>query len=48
MMNADAIVWYFNYHRSLGSAIGILLGYLGILHILTFGALAIVARKEAR
>lgn len=39
---------YFNLQRSLGLTVGILFGYLGVMHILTYLALVAVARREAR
>lgn len=47
-MNPGAIVQYFDYHRSFGSTVGLLLAYLGVLHALTLAGLAVLARKEAR
>jgi hypothetical protein len=47
-MGAEDVVKYMDYHRSFGSSVGILLGYLGVLHILTYLGLMVVARKEAR
>jgi hypothetical protein len=47
-MNPAAIVQYFEYHRSFGSTVGLLLAYLGVLHALTLAGLAVLARKEAR
>jgi hypothetical protein len=46
-MNTDALVTYFDYHRSLGASVGILLGYLGVLHVLTYAGLMLVSRKKA-
>jgi hypothetical protein len=34
--------------RSLGTTIGVLLGYLGAMHVATFAALLLVARRERR
>lgn len=47
VMNTDALVTYFDYHRSLGASVGILLGYLGVLHVLTYAGLMLVSRKKA-
>lgn len=48
LINPGAIVQYFDYHRSFGSTVGLLLAYLTILHALTLAGLAVLARKEAR
>lgn len=48
VISADAVVQYFDYHRGFGTSLGLLLAYLGALHLLTLAGLAILARKEAR
>jgi hypothetical protein len=45
-MNTDAVVSYFDYYRPLGESLGIVLGYLGVLHILTYTGLVLVSRKH--
>jgi len=37
-----------DFNRSFGVSIGILMGYLAILHALTYLSLLLVARKERR
>lgn len=36
------------FSRSFGTSVGILLGYLGVLHVLTFLGLLIATRNERR
>ena len=42
------MVSYMGYFRPFGTSMGILVGYLGVLHVLTYVALIVVSRKEAR
>jgi hypothetical protein len=43
-----AVVDYFEFGRPFSHTVGILLGYLGIMHGLTYLAMVVSARKEAR
>jgi hypothetical protein len=48
IVDTVAVVDYFDFGRPFSHTVGILLGYLGIMHGLTYAAMVISARKEAR
>lgn len=48
IVDTVAVVDYFEFGRPFGVTVGILLGYLGIMHALTYLAMVVSARKEAR
>lgn len=48
VVNSDAVAQYFGFSRSFGVTLGVLVGYLGVLHVVTFVAMLLIARKEAR
>ncbi|WIA10023.1 hypothetical protein OEZ85_010235 [Tetradesmus obliquus] len=47
-VDSSAVAAYFGMSRRFGTTIGILLGYLGLMHAATFAALLLVARRERR
>jgi hypothetical protein len=47
-MKADAWLPLLGYSRPFGVSMAILLGYLSVLHSLTFAALVAVAKRERR
>lgn len=48
VVDSDAVASYFGVGRSFGTTVGVLVAYLGVLHIATFLALVVVARREGR
>jgi hypothetical protein len=44
----DALVAPLGFSRSFGASFGILIGYLGVLHVLTFLGLLLATRNERR
>ncbi|WIA12636.1 hypothetical protein OEZ85_006289 [Tetradesmus obliquus] len=44
----DALLEYMQYGRPFGVSVAILGGYLGVVHLLTYAALVLLARHEAR
>jgi hypothetical protein len=44
----DAILEYYGYKRPFGTSVAILAGHLGVLHVLTYAALVLMANREAR
>ncbi|KAL6756257.1 ABC-2 type transporter-domain-containing protein [Haematococcus lacustris] len=47
-LRGDALLQYFNLTRPFAATLGIMLGYLLVMHILTYLALVLVSRKERR
>ena len=43
-----SILAYFEIFKPIWEIIVILLGYLGVMHLLTYGAYVVLARKERR
>eukprot|EP00775_Hariotina_reticulata_P005626 gene5626-5865_t len=48
VLDTAAVINYFDFARPFGVSVGILLGYLGVVHCLTFAFMMLSARKEAR
>eukprot|EP00882_Tetradesmus_deserticola_P030598 GHRQ01034440.1.p1 GENE.GHRQ01034440.1~~GHRQ01034440.1.p1 ORF type:complete len:104 (-),score=42.62 GHRQ01034440.1:435-746(-) len=48
IVDTIAVVDYFEFGRPFTTTVGILLGYLGVMHVLTYIAMVLSARKEAR
>ncbi|KAI8467922.1 MAG: hypothetical protein J3K34DRAFT_523385 [Monoraphidium minutum] len=48
VINLGAVLDYFNIFKPIWMIVVILAGYLGVLHLLTFGAYLLVGRKERR
>jgi MFS-type transporter involved in bile tolerance (Atg22 family) len=48
LVSNDALLQYMQYSRPFGSSVAILLGYLGVVHVLTFVGMLLLANKEAR
>ena len=49
VVRGDAVMEYFGYQQaSFGHAVGVLLGYLGVVHLLTYAAVVLAARRERR
>jgi hypothetical protein len=48
LFKQDALVAPLGFTRPFGVSVGILLGYLGVLHILTFLGLLMATRNERR
>jgi hypothetical protein len=46
--NQDALLAPLGFTRSFGVSVGVLLGYWGVVHVLTYLGLVLVARKEQR
>jgi hypothetical protein len=47
-INNDAFLEYMGYERPFGTSVAILAGYLGLLHVLTYAAMVLLANREAR
>jgi hypothetical protein len=48
VLDTNSILTYFDFHRPYWMSAVILLAYLGICHLLTFGAMLVAARRERR
>ena len=48
VVHADGLLAYFGFSRPFGATFGILLGYLAIVHVMTYLAMIFVARRERR
>jgi hypothetical protein len=48
VVNLDAVLDYFDVRHSAVVYIAILMLYLGVMHVLTYGALLLLAKKERR
>ncbi|KAI8464872.1 MAG: P-loop containing nucleoside triphosphate hydrolase protein [Monoraphidium minutum] len=48
VMDTNSIIRYFQFGRPFWMSVVILLGYLGVCHLLTFGAMLVAARRERR
>jgi len=47
-MDTAAVIDFFDFARPFEMTVGILLGYLGVLHCFTFAFMISSARREAR
>jgi hypothetical protein len=44
----DALLEYMQYERPFGTSVAILGRYLGVVHVLTYAAMVLLANREAR
>jgi hypothetical protein len=44
----DGVLEYMQYERAFGTSVAILAGYLGVVHVLTYAAMVLLANREAR
>jgi ATP-binding cassette, subfamily G (WHITE), member 2 len=48
VVDTNAITRYFNFGRPLGATVAIMLGYWLVVHLMTYGAMILVVRRERR
>ncbi len=48
IFEGSSVLEYFSFYRTAGQTVGILLGYLACMHVVTFVVMLVVARKERR